>query len=49
MRKSNKEQKSQIPLGGSTLNADEAKFMNSASFTRTSGEIKDNNFRLNVS
>jgi hypothetical protein len=49
MRKSNKEQKSQIPLGGSTLNADEAKFMTSASFKKSINDNNDNNFRLNVS
>jgi len=34
MRKSNNETKTQIPLGGSTLNADEAKFMSSAALAK---------------
>ena len=48
MRKSNIEQKSQIPLGGSTVNADEAKFM-TQSMKNDDKRERDNNFRLNVS
>lgn len=49
MRKSNQETKTAIPLGGSTLPADEAKFMKSAAFPKSNERNMDNNFRLNVS
>tara|TARA_B110000285_G_scaffold194597_1_gene224357 strand:- start:883 stop:1017 length:135 start_codon:yes stop_codon:yes gene_type:complete len=38
-----------IPHGGSTLNADEAKFTKSAVFPKGNEKIMDNDFRLNVS
>ena len=48
IRKSNMEQKTQIPLGGTTANHDEAKFAESASGARRRSD-NDNTFRLNVS